>query len=285
MKCIYYPGCSQKASSISYEKSFLKISRELGIEMIELDDWNCCGTTVAVSLNELLALTIAARNLAIAEPLKLPVVAICPSCYTAHAKVNNKYKEKNHIIHEVNEALNSVGLNYSGKVKVLNILDFLVNIVGLEKIQRKVKRNLSGLRIAPFYGCQMVNPYSVGDDNRFPQNLENIIRALGAVPVDFPARTACCGGSLMITKKTQAEEMSCNILKSIQLNKADVITTPCGLCQINLDFAKNVSKKYLCKKINIPVLNIGELIEHAFGLKDYGLNKTNVNEINELISA
>ena len=94
MKCIYYPGCSQKASSISYEKSFLAIAKKLGIEVIELEDWNCCGTTVTISVNEILSMTFSARNLALAEPTKLPLVAPCPSCYISLSKANKLFKEK-----------------------------------------------------------------------------------------------------------------------------------------------------------------------------------------------
>ena len=98
MKCLYYPGCSQKASSISYEKSFLAISKALGVEIVELDDWNCCGTTVAISVNEILSLTLASRNLAIAEPLGLPLVAPCPSCYVTLNKINKLFKEKSPLV-------------------------------------------------------------------------------------------------------------------------------------------------------------------------------------------
>lgn len=265
MKCIYYPGCSQKASSISYEKSFLAIAKKLGIEITEIDDWNCCGTTVAISVNEILSLTLSARNLAIAEKENLPLVAPCPSCYISLNKVNKHFKEKSPFIEKINDALGKGGLKYNGKVEVLNILDFLANKVGAEKIREKVTNPLKGLRIAPYYGCQIVNPYASGDDNNNPQNLEKIIEALGGTPVDFTHKTTCCGGSLMFTKKNQAEEMCCSILKSIDKAKADMIVTPCGLCQINLDTAKGVSKHYLDKKITLPVYSITELIEIAFG--------------------
>lgn len=283
MKCIYYPGCSQKASSVSYEKSFLAICKSLGVEIVELDDWNCCGTTVAISVNEILSLTLSARNLAIAEPLGLPVVAPCPSCYATLNKVNKQFKEKTRFVELINEALSKGGLHYNGTVEVMNVLDFLVNKVGVEMISQKVVRPLSGVRIAPYYGCQMVNPYATGDDNNHPQNLEKIIEALGATSVDFPYRTMCCGGSLMITRKHQAEEMSNIILKSIYDAHADVITTPCGLCQMNLEAAEGVSNHYSEEKIVLPVLTISQLIGVAFDEKKSNI-MTDVNEITELIT-
>lgn len=266
MKCIYYPGCSQKASSISYEKSFLAIAKILGIEITELEDWNCCGTTVTISVNEILSLTLSARNLALAEAAGLPVVAPCPSCYSTLSKVNKVFKENFSMAEKVNEALGKGGLHYSGMVKVYNILDFLVHKVGVEKIKEKVVKPLSGVKVAPYYGCQIVNPYATGDDNGNPQNMERIIEALGGTPVDFIHRTTCCGGSLMITKKPQAESMSNVILKSIADAKADVITTPCGLCQMNLEVAENSSAKYSGTKISMPVLSITQLIGVALGI-------------------
>ncbi|MBU1718149.1 MAG: CoB--CoM heterodisulfide reductase iron-sulfur subunit B family protein [Bacteroidetes bacterium] len=271
MKCIYYPGCSQKASSISYEKSFLAIAKLLDVEVIELDDWNCCGTTVTISVNETLSLTLAARNLAIAEPRKLPIVAPCPSCYITLSKVNKHFKENSPFVEKINSSLEKGNLHYNGKAEVFNILDFLVNKVGIEKIAKKVTRPLTGVRIAPYYGCQIVNPYATGDDNTNPQNLELIIEALGGTPVDFPHRTTCCSGSLMITKKPHAEEMSITILKSIDKAKSDLIVTPCGLCQINLDAGKSVSSHYLNKKLAIPVLSVTQLIGIALGIQNTSL--------------
>ena len=274
MKCIYYPGCSQKASSISYEKSFLAIAKILGIDVIELDDWNCCGTTVTVSVNEILSLTLSARNLAIAEPTKLPVVAPCPSCYSTLNKVNKHFKENSRFIEKINAALNKGGLQYNGKVEVFNILDFLVNKVGVDKIKDKVVNPLKDIKVAPYYGCQIVNPYATGDDNNNPQNLEIIIKALGGTAVDFPHRTICCGGSLMFTKKAQAEDMCSVILKSINNESADMVVTPCGLCQINLDTAKNLSSHFNGKKLSIPVLTITQLIGIALGIKNSELGIT-----------
>lgn len=281
MKCIYYPGCSQKASSISYDKSFLAVAKALDVDVTELNDWNCCGTTVSVSMNEILSLTLSARNLALAEPSNLPVVATCPSCYGTLNKVNKHFKENSRFVEKINESLSKGNLHYNGKVEVFNILDFLVNKVGVDKIKQKVVRPLAGINIAPYYGCQIVNPYAKGDDNTNPQNLEKIIEALGGTSADFSHRTTCCGGSLMITKKPHALEMSSAILKSIDDAKAKIIVTPCGLCQINMDAAKNVSSHYLGKKVTMPVLTVTQLIGIALGIskKDLGISESIIKSI------
>ena len=168
-------------------------------------------------------------------------------------------------------------------LRCYSILDFLVNKVGAEKIKEKVVYPLTGFKIAPYYGCQIVNPYATGDDNDNPQNLEKIIEALGGMAVDFPDRTACCGGSLMITKKQHAERMCNDILKSIADADADMIITPCGLCQINLDMAKGISDDYSGSKISLPVLNITQLIGIALGINQSDL-MTNVKMIKKNIT-
>jgi heterodisulfide reductase subunit B len=268
MKCLYYPGCSQKASSIAYEKSFLAIAKKLGVEVVELEDWNCCGTTVTISVNEVLSLTLSARNLALAEKHNLPVVAPCPSCYISLKKVNKVFKENPAMAAKVNEALAEGGLHYNGKAEIYNVLDFLVHKVGTDAIRECTVRSMAGYKIAPYYGCQLVTPYSTGDDNDNPQNMEKIITAIGGEAVDFTHRTTCCGGSLMITRKPQAELMSNAILKSIARAGADMITTPCGLCQINLETAEGASSKYNGRKIDLPVLTITQLIGVALGLEN-----------------
>jgi heterodisulfide reductase subunit B len=284
MKCLYYPGCSQKASSISYERSFLAIAKALGVEIIELEDWNCCGTTVTISVNEILSYTLSARNLAIAEAQDLPLVAPCPSCYISLNKVNKLYKERSILVEKINASLNEGGLKYSGKVKVYNILDFLVNCVGVDKIAEKVVEKMDGIRIAPYYGCQIVNPYATGDDNNDPRNMEKIIEALGAEAVEFPYRTMCCGGSLAFTRRPQAESMGNEILKSIANAGADLVATPCGLCQINLDMSKKSSSKYTGRKISLPVVNVAQLVGIALGTEKTDVTK-NIRKSNKSITA
>ena len=268
IKCLYYPGCSQKGTSLCYEKSFLAICPLLGIEITELDDWNCCGTTAAISLNKLLSTSLTARNLALAESADLPVVTPCPSCYLSFKRVNNIFQDDISYAEKVNGVLSEDDLKYLGKVKVYHLLEFLIEEVGLEKIKEKVRVPLRGLKVAPYYGCQISRPYGSGDDIYNPQNMEKLIEALGAEVVDFPHRTQCCGGALMLTQKKIAVAMSRKILDSIKKTDADLIVTPCGLCQFNLQTAQSGGKK-------TPVLNIAQLLGIAFDLdkKDIQFDK------------
>jgi heterodisulfide reductase subunit B2 len=266
VKYLYYPGCSQKATSRPYEKSFLAVCSRLGVELEEVNDWNCCGATMAISTNKVLALALPARNLAIAEKTGLPVVTPCPSCWLSFKKVNKTYHDEPELAEKVNDALAAGGLTYRGKTNVHHAMDFLVHQVGIEKIQASVRTPLQGLRVAPYYGCQVVRPYADGDDQSNPQNMEKLIAAVGAQSVDFAHRTSCCGSSVMVTRKEVGEKMSLTILRSITEVDADVVATPCGLCQMNLELAGAAGVSVLGDSIRLPVLNITQLLGLALGV-------------------
>jgi heterodisulfide reductase subunit B len=257
IKYIYYPGCSQKSSAISYDRSFLAVCKVLGIELIELEDWNCCGTTIAISVSKMVSSFLAARNLGLANQYKLPVVTPCPSCYVSLRRILKESKENKTQFDRVNELMAEENLAFSTDTEVYHSLEFLVSVVGLDTIANKVRNPLSGYRIAPYYGCQLVSPYANGNKSEDPQHLEKLIKVLGALPVNFSFRTLCCGGSLMFTLKEQAKKLSSMILDSIQRTNANLIVTPCGLCQLNLEMARNRS---------LPIINIGQMVGLALGL-------------------
>ena len=266
MRYLYYPGCSQKSSAISYERSFLAVCDELGIELIELEDWNCCGTTIAISVNKMLSLFLGARNLGLANQYELPVVTPCPSCYISLRRILKECKENKIYFQQLNELLAKEHLAFSTDIEVFHSLEFLVRVVGLDTIWSKVRNPLRGYKIAPYYGCQLVCPYVNGSKSNDPQDLEKLIEVLGAQPVEFPFRTHCCGGSLMFTLKEQAEKLSCMILRSIQRTDADLIVTPCGLCQINLEIAQKRIWKETPGQRSLPIFNIGQLMGLALNL-------------------
>ena len=271
MRYIYYPGCSQKSSAISYEKSFLAVCNVLGIELNELEDWNCCGTTIAISVNKTVSSFLAARNLGLANQYKLPVVTPCPSCYVSLRRILKECKENKTQFNQVNELLAEEQLAFSTDAEVYHALEFLVSVIGLDTIANKVCNPLKGFRIAPYYGCQLVSPYANGSKSHDPRQLEQLIEVLGAHPVNFPFRTLCCGGSLMFTLKEQAKKLSSMILGSIQKTDANLIVTPCGLCQLNLEMAL---------KRSLPVINIGQMLGMALGLdpKSLYMNKLKIPE-------
>jgi heterodisulfide reductase subunit B len=271
MRFIYYPGCSQKSSAISYERSFLAVCNLLGIELTELEDWNCCGATIAISVNKTVSSFLAARNLGLAQKYNLPVVTPCPSCYVSMRRMLKECKENKTQFDQINELLAEEQLSFSTNTEVYHALEFLVSVIGLDTIANKVCNPLEGFRIAPYYGCQLVSPYANGSKLHDPRQLEQLIAVLGAHPVNFPFRTLCCGGSLMFTLKEQAKRLSSTILGSIQKTDANLIVTPCGLCQLNLEMAL---------KRSLPIINIGQMLGLALGLDPRSLymNKLRIPE-------
>jgi len=174
----YYPGCSLGATAVAYEASARAVSSALEVELIELEDWNCCGATAYFAIDGLLASCLAARNLALAEQRGLDVVAPCSGCYTALNKTAAYLKEYPEVKTKVNEALAAADLHYDGGVKVRHLVDVLLNDVGLGTIQRGLSRRLEGLKVAPYYGCQLVRPAPGFDDPELPRSVDDLVRAL-----------------------------------------------------------------------------------------------------------
>jgi heterodisulfide reductase subunit B len=271
MRYLYYPGCSQKASSRSYEEAFLAVCSKLGAELVELDDWNCCGATMAISYGRLTSLALTARNLALAERQQLPVVTPCPGCWLSFARVNHLFQDDAVQAERVRDALTAGDLDYRGTVQVHHVLEFLIGEIGLDRIRSSVVRPLSALRVAPYYGCQIVRPYGVGDKGGELQDLELLVAALGATAVASPLRMTCCGSSLMATNKKLAEGLCLKILKSFAA-EADLVVTPCGLCQVNLGMAQRDSGFRAVRKAELPILSIAQLIGLAIGLPENQLS-------------
>ncbi len=266
MKYLYYPGCSQKGTSRSYEKSLLAVLSKLGIEFEELDDWNCCGTTTVISVNKVLSLALAARNLALAKPRGLHLITPCPSCWLSLTKANAVLKQGGVPSKEVTAALAAGGLTYDGETVVRHLLEFLVNEVGMERIRKSVEVPLEGLRVAPYYGCQLVRPYAPHDDIYEPRNLETVIEATGAEAVAFELKTACCGGTMMTTRRDIGSGMSMRILQSAMNAGADLVVTACPLCQLNLELVQYGQRNRPRARAALPILNVTQLVGFAMGL-------------------
>jgi heterodisulfide reductase subunit B2 len=264
---LYYPGCSAKATSRAYEEALRAIAPRLGIELEEVPDWNCCGASMVVAVNKVLALTLAARNLALAEPQQKTVMTPCPSCNLSMAKANHVLHEGGPLAEKVQTALEAGGLHYGGSVQVRHLLDVLANDVGIEKIKAATLKPLTGIKVAPYYGCQLIRPHAPGDDENDPQNLERIIAAIGGAPAAFPLRMTCCGGTLAITRPEAGQTLCTNIFRSIYAAGADAVVTPCGLCQTTLEVAQEQAGRDLGVTTNLPIFNLPQLVGQALGLE------------------
>jgi len=245
MEYTYYPGCSLEASAKGYDESVRFVFETLGHKLIELEDWNCCGATSYMSTKETISLVISARNLALAEKSGRDIVAPCSACYLVLYKTNKILKE-NHIMHaKVNQALKRDNLKYNLSLDVRHPLEVLINDVGIDTITAQAALRLDGVKIAQYYGCQIVRPDRGLDDKDNPQMMDALFDALGADNIYFPMKVRCCGGMLMTTYPDVGLELNKKILECAVENKAEMIVTTCPLCQINLEAYQNkINKKY-----------------------------------------
>ncbi|MBD3414527.1 MAG: disulfide reductase [Candidatus Aminicenantes bacterium] len=276
MKYSYYPGCSLEASAKGYDESVHYVFNKLGQELKEIDDWNCCGATYYMATKETISLVISSRNLAIAEKQGLDIIAPCSSCYTILYKTNTILKNNRILREKVNQALRKVGLEYHLNVKVRHPLEVLINDIGIDTIASKAKRTLEGLKIAQYYGCQIVRPERGLDDKDDPKMMDSLCSALGAENVYFPMKTECCGGMLMTTYPDVGLGLNKKILECAHENEADIIVTTCPLCQINLEAYQNkINKKYETD-FDIPILFFTQIIGHSLGgtSRELGLHRS-----------
>ncbi len=266
MRYSYFPGCSLETTARSYDVSARVTAEKLGVELTELEDWNCCGATAYFHIDEILALTLSARNLAMAEKMELDVVAPCSACYKNMLETSSRLKKDEELREHINLALKEDGLEFSGRSKVLHLVDIFTEGVGLGKIQKKVVNPLKGLRVAPYYGCQILRPKLERENIENPDFLENLISACGAEPVNYPLKAQCCGGSLIATKNAVALKMVQNLLKCATDIGADLIVTTCPLCQLNLEcYQKQINRKY-DTSFSLPVFYFSQLLGFALGI-------------------
>ncbi|MDA8130937.1 MAG: CoB--CoM heterodisulfide reductase iron-sulfur subunit B family protein [Elusimicrobia bacterium] len=265
MRYQYFPGCSLKGSGRAYEESFLAVFRALGVEVRELEDWNCCGATAYMSVDETKSYALAGRNLAIAARDRADVMAPCSACYLVLNKTMRGLGENPELKRKVTGALKAGGLDYREGVKVRHPLDVLVNDIGLDEIRKRVKKPLSGLKLASYYGCQIVRPFATFDDQDDPVTMDRLMQACGAECVDWPLKTHCCGGSLTGTLPDAGLRLAYIILNEAKKRGAAALVTPCPLCQFNLDaYQGQMAGKF--GRPNMPVLYFTQLIGLAMGL-------------------
>jgi len=273
----YFPGCScsSEGGAKAYDWSIQAVSKVLDIELAELDDWNCCGSTPSGSVDELGAFCLATRDLALAEKNGLDMVTPCSACYVIFNRTNSYLKQYPKLKTKVDEALAEGGLAYHGTVKVRHALDIITTDIGYDAIKSKVKKPLNGLKIAPYYGCQVVRPGFGFDHPESPQSLDKLISSLGGEATPFPLKTHCCGGSLIISEEALALDLTRKLLESALSNGAECLITVCPLCQTNLDaYQSRVNKKFKTN-YKLPVLFFTQLMGIAFGLEEKELGIKN----------
>ncbi len=284
----YYPGCSIKGTARPYESSLLAVFQKLDMKLNELKDWSCCGATMYMSVDETMAFTLASRNMVLAKKEGREIVLPCSACYLAFRKAKD-YIEKYPLVKEkVGRALSSIGMDISdiNDVKIRHPLDIIFTEIGLEKIQKSIKRPLRKFKIATYYGCQTVRPYADFDDPNNPMMMDKLFEGLGAEIVDYPFKVRCCGGSLTGTIENVGLRLNYLLLNEANKRGANCMAVICPLCQFNLEAYQEKINDINKSNLSIPILYFTQILGYALGVaeKELGFNQMIVNPI-ELIAA
>ena len=266
MKYFYYAGCSLEGSAMEYDRSTRAFLTAMGAELTEIDDWTCCGASAAESVSGLLSLVLPARNLALAERQNGPgeIVVPCSACYLNLRKVGETVRKDPDMLETVNTVLAEDSLKLKGGLKVRHLLDVVSNDIGPQRVAEKVQNPLDGLKVAPYYGCQCLRPFTVFDDPEAPISMEALIKATGASVFKWEMGGKCCGASHMSTKPEVGLELVGAILSAAQ--GADVIVTVCPMCQMNLEAFQQKVAQHVGKTVEMTILYLPQLLGLAMGL-------------------
>lgn len=265
MRFTYYPGCSQSGSAEEYGDSAEAVSRALGIELVELPDWNCCGASSAHMTNDLLSVALPGRDLATAGVAGLDIMVVCAACYSRMKVAQKRILADEALAREVESAVGG-DPRYTGRIR--HLLDVLVKDVGLPAIKAAVKVSLEGLKAVPYYGCLLVRPPDVcfGDSVENPTELDRLIGALGAEARPWSFKTDCCGGSLSLSRADVVQRMVDRLFVRAEEAGAECIVAACPMCVANLEMRQKPSRFSYEVPHPMPVLYFTELLALAMGL-------------------
>ena len=276
MEIAYYPGCSLQASSELYDIQSRLVFRRLGVELKEIEDWNCCGATSASKTDDFLALALPARNLGIADASGLSELVIpCSSCYSRMLVSQKKLIDDPGLKNKINAELTK---KVEGKIKISSILEVLVSKAISGEIAEKSIKKLDGLKPVCYYGCLLTRfpcDVEVPDNVENPQGMEIVCKVMGAQPLDWSYKTDCCGASAVINDTDTSLLLMSRILKDALARGANCFITTCPMCQLNMDaYQDRVGEKYGIQK-RLPVYFITELLGIAMGFspKEMQLNR------------
>jgi heterodisulfide reductase subunit B len=275
MKLAYYPGCSLHSSSVEYDISTRKVCSALGIDLREVKDWICCGSSPAHQYDDLMSVALPAKNLAMVRQTNdlKQVCAPCASCYS-RLKVTQQRLTDNNLKKEVETVID---MEYPEDIEVLHILDVVTEKAGIDNIKEKVVKNLAGMKVACYYGCLMTRPPKVTGKKQFenPTQMESLIEALGAEAVDWNMKTFCCGAAFALTKTDVVLELTKKILADAEASDADAISVGCPLCHANLDGRQTQINSKFNANFHTPIFYFTELMGLALGIeaKELGILK------------
>ena len=260
MKFAYFPGCSLESTGRAFDRSTRAFCSGVGIELTEIPDWICCGSTPAHGTSPVLAVALPALNLTKARAMGLPVLTACASCYnrlrTASHGIENDRAERERVERVLARP-------WDGAVEVFHLLDVLLNRLGPEEIRRRVRTPLGGLKVACYYGCLLTRPPEIAafEDPEHPGAMDALLRAAGAEPVEWPFRTECCGAGLSVTEPKASGRLCRRLIEMARDAGAACVAVVCPLCQTNLE---------LRQEGEMPVHFVTELLCRAMGIYSAG---------------
>ncbi len=256
-------------------ESAAAVAKALGIELVELDGWSCCGATAAHQTDRLLAASLPSANLLLAQRAGLDTVVTCAACYSRMKAANHEVSSSPAMRKKVAEA---VGSDYDGSVPVRHIVEVLLEDVGIAKLKKSLARSLSGLKVACYYGCLLVRPHDVTgfDDAENPVSLDRLVEAMGGRSVEWPCKVDCCGGGLNLTRTDEVVRLSNSIIDMARASGADCIAVACPMCQASLDLRQKDSKG---GERRLPIVYITQLLGLSLGIEpgELGLNRLMVS--------
>ena len=262
LKYSYYPGCSLEATAKEYNQSVQASAEMLGVDLVELDDWNCCGASSGHCTNAELSLALPARNLAKAEKQGLDLAVSCAACFLRFKQTNHDLRANEELRQRIEQIIDTP---YRAETEVRHVLDIFAREVGLEEIERRVKKPLKGLKLAAYYGCYLVRPPKVTqlDNPENPMIMDNLLTTIGAEPVEWTHKVDCCGGNLLLSRVDVVIKLCDDICRAAQEAGAVAIVTACPLCQANLELRQTVG---------VPTFYFSELLAMALGADKAKLN-------------
>jgi len=269
MEIPYYPGCTLNTKAKGFDNSARASARELGLELVELEEWNCCGATFPLLVDNMLDLAGPAQVLISARQAGQRLAVACSTCYNVLKRTNRVIREDEDSREKLNFFLEA---DYGGDLEVLDLLQILRDEIGFDNVKEAVKKPLSGLKVAAYYGCMVLRPPAevAYDDPENPRALDDLITALGAEAVDYSHRGECCGAYLAVKSAEVTAEMSFTILAAAQRRGAELVVANCPLCQFNLDRMQKTMGSRHTGFQPIPVLYFTQLMGIALGLDSEG---------------
>lgn len=274
MRFAYFPGCTLSSSGYDYNLSFKYVAEALGIELVEVRDWVCCGAVSGRATSHLLSVVLPALNLSHAEQEGFDkLITPCPACLSRFKAANVEWAKDSGVREKIDQVSDS---KYRGTVRVYHPLEVFLEL-GPERIRERVRRKLSGLKIGCYYGCLLTRPPEVCQFDRVedPQSMDSIVRLLGAQPMEWFLKTECCGNVMTLTRADVVTKLSSDILHEAREAGVNVIAVACPLCQANLDGRQRQIEEKDDTRYRLPVLYITQLMGLAFGArpKELGIQK------------